>query len=224
MRLLVVDDDIDIRGFLKKHLEKECFAVDVASDGEEASYLARTNEYDLVILDLNLPKKDGLQVCSEVRAGGKSMPILILSVKSEIPEKVALLRAGADDYVTKPFSFEEIVARIHAILRRPKESAAELIRIGDLEIDSSNHVVKRQDKEIYLTRKEFLLLEYLAKNRGKLLSRGMIMEHVWDKTGNIFSNTIETHILNLRKKIDFSGMPKLIHTVSGRGYKLEALG
>lgn len=221
MRLLIVEDDQSIREFLRTHLEAESFAVDVAEDGERGSYLARTNEYDLIILDLNLPVKDGLQVCSEIRASGKSMPILILSVRSQIPEKVALLEAGADDFLTKPFSFRELLARIRAMLRRPARIVSETISIGDLVIDATNHTVIRAGKEIYLTRKEFALLEYMARNRGRLLSRGMIMEHVWDKNADAFSNTIETHILNLRKKIDSEGDQKLIHTIPGRGYKFD---
>jgi DNA-binding response OmpR family regulator len=220
MRILIVEDDKETGEFLKSSLEAELFSVDHAVDGEEGSYLARTNDYDLIILDNGLPKKSGSQVCREIREAGKTIPIIMLSVQSELPTKLELFTAGVDDYVTKPFHFEELLQRIKAVLRRPKQIVAEVIRIGDLEIDSNKYSVHRSEKEIYLTRKEFQLLEYLVKNQGNVVTRGMIMEHVWDRQGDLFSNTIETHILNLRKKIDHSSEKKLIQTIPGRGYKI----
>lgn len=222
MRILVVEDEKEIADFLGVSLEAEAFAVDIAEDGEKGSYLGRTNDYDLIILDNILPKKIGLQVCDEIRKSNKSVPILILSVKSEITTKVELLNAGADDYLIKPFSLEELLARVRALLRRPKQVESETFEIDDLTLDSKKHTVKRGKKDIYLTRKEFMLLEYLLKNEEVVVSRGMIMEHVWDMHVDPFSNTIESHILSLRKKIDMPSKTKLIHTVPGIGYRLSA--
>ena len=220
MRLLIVEDNKEISDFLKRSLENECFAVDVASDGEKGYFLALTNDYDLIILDYILPKKDGRQVCEEIRKAGKTIPILVLSVRSEIPTKVDILNIGADDYLTKPYSFEELLARIKALLRRPRQIEREVLEIDDLILDTKRHLVKRCKKEIYLSRKQFMLLEYLMKNQGMVLSRGMIMEHVWDMEGDLFSNTIETHISTLRRKIESPRKRKLIYTVPGRGYKI----
>ena len=220
MRLLIVEDNKDVSDFLKVSLKNECFAVDVASDGEKGCFLALTNDYDLILLDYVLPKKDGRQVCEEIRNAGKTVPILVLSVRSEVATKADILNIGADDYLTKPYSFEELLARIKALLRRPKQIESEVLRIDDLILDTKKHLVKRGKKEIYLTHKQFMLLEYLMKNQGMVLSRGMIMEHVWDMEGDLFSNTIETHISALRRKIKSPQKRKLIQTVPGRGYKI----
>ncbi len=222
MRILLVEDEKDIVQFLKPSLESECFVVDVATDGEQGSFLGPTNNYDLIILDNMLPKKNGREVCTEIREAGKTTPILVLSVVEETDQKVGLLNAGADDYMTKPFSLGELLARMHALLRRPKKIESQILQIADLTLDTRKHLVKRGGKEIYLTRKEFIFLEYLMKNPGVVLSRGMIMEHVWDMNADPFSNTIESHVLTLRKKIDTKGKKKLIRTVPGRGYKIEA--
>lgn len=221
MRLLVVEDEPKIAEFLRTSLRAEYYAVDIISDGEDASYAARTNDYDCLILDNILPRKTGLEVCREVREAGKTMPILILSVKSDTSEKVQFLEAGADDYMIKPFSLEELLARLKALLRRPTEIEEEVYEVDDLVLDLRRHTVTRGDKDIHLTKKEFMLLAYMLRNRGVVLSRGMIMEHVWDMNADPFSNTIESHILSLRKKIDKGARVKLIHTVSGRGYKLD---
>ena len=221
MRILIIEDEKKIIDFLKKSLENECFVVDVAMDGEKGLYLAQTNNYNIIILDNVLPKKTGRQVCEEIRKDGKTVPIIMLSVKGETTTKVELLNAGADDYLTKPFSLEELLARIRALLRRPKQIESEVLKLDDLTLDTKRHLVKRGKKEVYLTRKEFMLLEYLMKNQGIVLSRGMILEHVWDMNADPFSNTIESHILSLRRKTDFKGTKKLIHTVPGRGYKIE---
>lgn len=220
MRILIVEDEKEILKLLKKSLESECFSVDTAEDGDRGSYLARTNDYDLVLLDNILPKKTGLEVCQDIREDNNDVPILVLSVKSETTTKVDLLNAGADDYLTKPFSVEEVLARVRALLRRPKHIQKEIVKIGDLVLDNGRHIVKRGDKEIYLTRKEFQLLEYMMQHKGMVLSRSMIMEHVWDMNVDPFSNTIESHIMSLRKKIDKESGNKLIHTVPGRGYKI----
>lgn len=222
MRILIIEDNKEIIDFLKVSLETECFIVDTVEDGERGSFLARTNDYDLIILDNILPKKMGVQVCKEIRESGKIVPIIILSVKSETTTKVELLNAGADDYLIKPFSLEELLARMRALLRRPKQIESEILQIDNLTLDTRKHVVKRGKKEIYLTRKEFILLEYFMKNQGSVLSRGMIMEHVWDMNADPFSNTIESHILSLRRKVCLNKKRKFIQTVPGRGYKLEA--
>ena len=220
MRILIIEDQKDIRAGLKIYLEKECYSVDTAEDGEQGSYMARTNDYDLIILDNILPKKDGLEVCKEIRARGKETPILMLSVKTESSMKTTLLDAGADDYLNKPFSFNELLARIRALLRRPKHLTGELLRAGTLSLDSKKHIVMINTSEIYVTRKEFALLEYLMRNKGTTISRGMLMEHVWDRNVDPFSNTVESHILSLRKKLDPKNYKKFIETVHGRGYKI----
>ncbi len=221
MRILVVDDEKEIRDFIKSSLVAEGFTVDVTGEGERASFLARTNEYDLIVLDYVLPVMSGLEVCHDIRKGGKTMPIIMLSVESDTKAKIKLLSSGADDYVTKPFALEELLARIRALLRRPKPITPDVLRIQDLFVDMPRHTVRRAGQTIYLTRKEFELLEYLMRNRGVVLTRAMIMEHVWDVQADVFSNTIETHILNLRRKIDRDAKSKLIHTVPGRGYKID---
>ncbi len=221
MRILFVEDEKDIRDFVKQSLESECFVVDCAADGEKGLWLAKTNDYDVIILDNVLPKKTGAEVCAEIRIAGKETPIIMLSVQSETDRKVSVLNDGADDYITKPFSLDELLARIRALLRRPRKIADTILMIDDLHLDSKRHVVKRDEEEVYLTRKEFMLLEYLMQNVGTVLSRGMIMEHVWDMNADPFSNTIESHIRSLRRKIDYK-TKKLIHTIPGRGYKLEA--
>lgn len=221
MRILVVEDDNGIQNAVKNSLEAECFSIDVASNGEHGSFLGRTNDYDLIILDYVLPMKNGSEVCKEIRAAGKHTPIIMLTVQSEIKTKVNLLNLGADDYITKPFSFDELIARIHAVLRRPASIEGDILQVADLCLDLKKHRVLRGIKDLYLTRKEYELLEYLVRNRGNVLSRAMIMEHVWDMNADPFSNTLETHILNLRKKIDAASKIKLIHTVPGRGYKVD---
>lgn len=221
MRALVIDDEPEIRVQLVEHLKALHFAVDTAKDGTEGSYLARTNDYDLIILDYMLPEKQGPAVCQEIRRVGRDAPILVLSVLSESWRKVELLNYGADDYLIKPFSTEELSARIRALLRRPRKLESEVYTIDDLIVDTRQQTVRRSGRGIYLTRKEFTLLEYLIRNQGAVLSRGMILEHVWDMASDPFTNTIESHIMTLRKKIEGADKLKLIHTVPGRGYKLD---
>lgn len=222
MRILLIDDDKAIRGFLKSALESECFEVDAAEDGEKGSFLGRTNDYDAIICDYSLPKKNGLQICEEIRKDGKDTPILMLSVEGESHTKAELLNIGADDYLTKPFSLEELLARVRALMRRPNQIKNDILKIDDLIVDTKRHLVHRGEKEIYLTMKEFMLLEYLMRSRGTVQSRAIILEHVWDMNADLFSNTIEAHISNLRRKIDTKGKAKLIHTIPGRGYKIDA--
>jgi DNA-binding response OmpR family regulator len=221
MRILIAEDQQEISSLLKSNLEMHGFSVDIEANGEKASYLARTNDYDVVILDYMLPDKNGDQVCQEIRESGKTCPIIILSVQTEVPTKVELLNMGADDYITKPFVFDELLARIRAVTRRPKQMQQNTVSLDDLTLDTIRFQVDRGGQLIHLTKKEFSLLEYMMRNTGSVLSRGIIMEHVWDMHGDLFSNTIETHILNLRRKIDLPGKRKLIHTLSGRGYKVD---
>ena len=222
MRILVVEDETKIREFLKKNLEAACYAVDIGVDGEEAMQLASLNPYSLIILDNIMPRKTGLEVCQELRDNGFTAPILILSVQSETITKVQALNAGADDYLTKPFSLIELLARVRALLRRPQQVEKEILIHRDLTLDVKKHQVTMAEKEISLTRKEFMLLTYLMQNPGIVLSRGMIMEHVWDVNADPFSNTIETHVASLRRKLKLEGCEDYITTVSGRGYRFAA--
>ncbi len=221
MKILIVEDDAEIRAILAATLKEACFAVDTAESGETGSYMARTNDYDLIILDNILPKKHGIEVCQELRAAEITTPILMLSVRSEVTTKAKLLDAGADDYLTKPYSVEELLARVRALLRRPKKSDSDILQLDNLTVNLQKHQVTRGNQEIQLTRKEFILLSYFMKNIDVVLSRGMITEHVWDMNADPFSNTIEAHIRSLRKKIDEKFGKELIHTVPGFGYKMS---
>lgn len=220
MKILIIEDDMSVRNVLRLSLETKGFIVDEAEDGEIGSYLARTNIYDVIILDNVLPKKMGGHICKEIRESGITTPIIMLSSKQEVLTKIQLLNAGADDYVTKPFSFEELLARLSALVRRPKELKVPQISIGDFKIDLQSQTVKRLGKEIYLTRKEFALLRFLVEQKNKVVSRGEILEHVWDMAIDPFSNTIETHIMHLRKKLKDTKR-KLITAIPGRGYKFN---
>jgi DNA-binding response OmpR family regulator len=221
MRILLIEDDPDIAEFLKMNLETEFHIVDIAADGERGSFLAQTNEYDLVICDYLLPKQNGQAVVKEIRQSKRDLPIIMLTVKSELDTKLNMFNLGIDDYLTKPFLFEELLAHIKAIMRRPAQRENPLLRLDDLTVNSDKHLVRRGGKDIHLTRKEFALLEFLLRQRGRVINRTIIMEHVWDADADPFSNTIETHILNLRRKINLPGKRELIHTVSGRGYKMD---
>ena len=220
MRLLIVEDDRDELRYLKNGFEAERFGVDTAGSGAEGSFMARTNPYDIIILDNILPGKHGMQVCKEIRTSGKTMPIIILSGVADVMTKVSLLDTGADDYVTKPYSFGELLARVNAILRRPPRFAGKILVVADLIFDTEHMIVERAGERIDLSKKELALLEFFMKNLGRVLSRAVIMENVWDMHGDPLSNTVETHIMNLRKKLERPGLPKLIHTIPTRGYKL----
>ncbi len=225
MRILIIEDDSDTTSFLKKCLKEKGFAVDTADDGETGSYFARTNDYDLILLDCGLPKKDGKEVCGEIRSQEhperKHTPVIMISAAGQVADKVGGLAIGADDYITKPFFFDEIFARIQAVLRRPHTRQSPIFSLADLSIDCDKQRVARGKDCIYLTRKEFSLLEFLMRNSGKVVSRSSLAEHVWDMNADPFSNTIETHILNLRNKVDRKYKTKLIHSVPGRGYKID---
>jgi DNA-binding response OmpR family regulator len=220
MRMLIIEDEAEIRDYLQKNFEKEGYVVDSATNGIDGSYLARTNEYSIIVLDHLLPGKNGLEIIQEVRDQQKSVPIVIVSVKTDIAHKVECFRTGADDYVTKPFSFQELNARVKALIRRPYTIKNSVYKIEDMIIDVDRQEVTRNGRYLDLTRKEFLLLECLAKENGKVISRGVIMENVWNMNIDPFSNTLETHILNLRKKIG-KNSKSIIKTVSGRGYKID---
>jgi DNA-binding response OmpR family regulator len=221
MNILLVEDTMETVQLLESALKKEGFVVDTAMDGTSGSYKALTNEYDLLILDIGLPGKDGRDICREVRAAGKSVPILMLSVEGAVATKVELLDIGADDYLSKPFFFEELLARAKALLRRPRELEKKILQVGDLVVDTTSHAVRCGEKEVSLTLKEFSLLEYLIRNRGRVLTRMEILEHVWDVNADPFTNTVETHIGNIRRKIGQSKEEGIIHTVSGVGYEIR---
>lgn len=219
MRILIVEDDTNLLEQLRKNLEVQTFAVDMATDGERGSYLARVNDYDIIILDDSLPKKNSIEVCRDIRNADKTTPIIIISETADIQTKISLLKEGADDHMIKPFSFEELLTRILVILRRPALQHKSVLNVDIVRLDCHKQQVMRGEKQVHLTRKEFALLEYLMRNKGSVVSRGMIMEHVWDGESNPFSNTIESHILSLRKKID-TKRKRLIRNVPGRGYKI----
>lgn len=220
MKILIIDDEQAIVEFLRQGLEARLFNVETASDGERGAFLARTGNYDLVLLDNVLPKLSGPEVLKEIRREERHLPVIMTSVKTDIKDKEECFRLGADDYLTKPFLFDELLLRIEAILRRPAKTVNEVYKIDDLMLNSHSKVVRRAGREIYLTRREFSLLEYLLHNRGRILSRQEILEHVWDYDSDPFSNSIETHIASLRRKIRRRGGRELIHTFVGRGYKL----
>lgn len=220
MKILVIDDNLSIRNILKLALEQKSFAVDLAEDGEKGSFLARTNDYDLIILDNVLPQKNGGYVCKEIRDYGKFTPILMLSEKSDVLTKIELLDLGADDYMTKPFSFEELFARIRTILRRPDRIDADKIIAHDLVLDKIRQTLFKDNKEILLTKKEYGLIELLMTKQNIILTRAQILEKVWDINRDPFSNTIETHILNLRRKIGDKNK-KIIESIPSRGYRLK---
>ena len=222
MKILIVEDDIPMANFIRMGFEADSHIVDVSQDGESGSYSARTNHYDIIILDYSLPKRDGIKVLQEIRQKGINTPIIFLSVIGDTNKKIIALDKGADDYITKPFSFDELKARVKTVLRRPKEIENSVIEIGSLTLDVEKHLVFRKNIVIHLTRKEYSLFEYLVRNRGMILSRGQIMEHVWNADADPFSNTVEAHILNLRKKIQTIDDADIIRNIPGRGYIIDA--
>jgi len=222
MRILVVEDEKGIAGFIKRGLEEEHYAVDVAGDTEQALFLIETNEYDLIVLDVMLPGKDGITVCRELREKKMAVPVLMLTAKSSVKDRVTGLDAGADDYLTKPFAFEEFLARVRVLLRRKHDQKNTVLKAEDLQLDQVTHRVARGGKEIVLTSKEYALLEYLMLNANQVVTRTMISEHVWDEDFDTFTNVIDVYINYLRKKVDKGFKKKLIHTLRGTGYTLKA--
>jgi two-component system copper resistance phosphate regulon response regulator CusR len=221
MRVLLVEDDSRIANFVARGLRENSYAVDIAEDGDEATYLASINPYDLFVLDVNLPRKDGFEVCSELRENGNKKPVLMLTARDAIDDRISGLDIGADDYLTKPFEFRELLARLRALSRRQGEFRAPKIVIADLEVDTISQTVRRAGQPIDLTAKEYSLIEFLAMNKGRVVGREEISEHVWDETFDPFSNLIEVYIKRLRKKLDENFEKQLIHTRRGVGYILD---
>ena len=220
MRILVVEDEKKIAGFVKRGLKEEGYAVDVAADGDEGYELASVNDYDLIILDLMLPKCDGVTLCKKLRADKLEAPVIMLTAKTSVQDKVTGLDAGANDYLTKPFAFEELLARMRVLLRKPVQPATRM-QIADLVLDLLSHKVTRAGRDIVLSSREFALLDYLMRNAGTVVTRTMISEHVWDIDFDTNTNVIDVYINYLRNKIDADFDKKLIQTIRGRGYTLK---
>ncbi len=218
MRILLAEDEEKLSDTLSRNLKAEGLAIDVAKDGADALEMAANCDYDLIILDILLPVLDGTQVLQRIRSRNKEVPILMLTAKDSVQDKVTHFESGADDYLTKPFSFAELLVRVKALLRRRPAVQTEVISVADFELNRLTHKVKRADKRIDLSAKEYALLEYLALNAGRILSRAMIMEHVWDQSFESLTNIVDVYIRQLRTKIDDSHEKKLIHTVRGAGY------
>ena len=222
MRLLLVEDESRVARFIAKGLREQAYAVDIAADGEQALYQADVNDYDLVILDVMLPVKDGHTVCRELRASGFRAPILMLTARAAVDDRVAGLDSGADDYLAKPFDFKELLARLRALLRRSSGLRPEVARVADLTLDTASHAVTRAGKPVSLTAKEYALLEFLVRNEGRVVGRGPIGQNVWDESFDPFSNVIDVYIKRLRAKMDSGFGCRLIHTRRGEGYILSA--
>lgn len=221
MRILLVEDNTRVASFIRRGLMEESYTVDEAGDGEQALSLAETNEYDLIILDLLLPKRSGLEVLRTLREEKIHAPVLILTAKDSPRDKVTGLDAGADDYLTKPFGFEELLARVRALLRRRGDLGPTLLKVGNLELDTLRRRAARGGKEIELTQREYALLEFFLRHPNRVVTRTMLAEHVWETHFDTFSNVIDVHIARLRAKIDEGFTPKLLKTVRGSGYLLE---
>jgi len=221
MKILVIEDEKHIAGFIKQGLKEEGYCVDVAYDGEEGYFLAGTEEYDAIVLDLMIPKMDGLMVCKKLRQDKINTPIIILTAKGDVCDRVTGLDSGAEDYLTKPFAFKELLARIRVLLRKDASAVLSKLKVDDLVMDVLTRKVTRNEKEINLTMKEFSLLEYLIQNIGQVMTRTAISEHVWDIHFNSMTNVVDVHINALRKKIDSGYKKKLIHTIRGRGYVIK---
>jgi len=221
MRILVIEDEVKIAQFIKRGLQEEGYAVDVANDGEEGHFLLSSNDYDAIILDLMMPKLDGLTLCRELRKEGNQTPIIMLTAKDTVKDKVKGLDSGADDYLPKPFAFEELLARVRVLLRKKDNRVQTQLKVEDLSLDLLTHKVTRAEREIDLTVKEYALLEYLMRNAGNIVTRTMISEHVWDINFDTFTNVIDVYINYLRNKIDSGFTDKMIHTVRGKGYLLK---
>jgi two-component system copper resistance phosphate regulon response regulator CusR len=220
MRILVIEDEKKVAEFVARGLRAHRFAVDVSHDGQSGWEMVRSCNYDLIILDLMLPGLGGTEVLKRIRQHGSKMPILVLTAHANTSVKVANFEAGADDYLTKPFAFEELLARVKALFRRGATEPADLLRIGDLEIDRASQQVRRAGKKIELTSKEYSLLEYLSVNAGRVMSRTMIIEHVWDESFQGLTNIVDVYVRHLRSKVDEDGPRKLIRTVRGVGYSI----
>ncbi|MEA2724436.1 MAG: hypothetical protein QOH59_2207 [Gemmatimonadales bacterium] len=222
MKILVVEDDRTVGQYVKRGLEEQRYHADLVDDGLEGLRLASGGRYDLIVLDLRLPEMNGLEVLRTLRDRGNTTPVLVLTAQDAVDFKVQALRSGADDYVTKPFAFEELLARVEALGRRPKEIRAPLLKVGDLELDMATREVKRAGERIDLTPKEYTVLEYLMRHTGKVMSRTLITEYAWDYHFDPGTNIVDVVINRLRKKVDSGHVQKLVHTVRGVGYVVKA--
>jgi two-component system copper resistance phosphate regulon response regulator CusR len=216
----LVEDELTAARMLAKGLRELSYAVDVATDGEEALYKASISDYDIVILDVMLPRKSGVEVCNQMRSAGSMVPVLMLTARDSVSDRIAGLNTGADDYLSKPFDFHELLARVRALLRRGPALRAEMIRVADLTIDEQSRRVQRAGRRVELTAKEYALLDYLARHPDQVIGRAQIAEHVWDENFDPISNVIDVYIQRLRRKIDDGHSHKLLLTVRGEGYKL----
>ena len=221
MRILIIEDEADVAAFVRKALTGECYAVDIASDGPGGEYLALTESYDLIILDIRLPKKDGIAVLKSLRQEKNYTPVLVLTARGEVPDRVEGLDAGADDYLVKPFAVDELRARVRSLLRRQSADRAPVLQTGPLILDPATRQVVVNDHPVELTGREFAILEYLLRNKNRPLSKGMIAEHVWDYHFSSDYNLIEVYIRRLRKKLAASGQNKIIHTIRNSGYLIR---
>lgn len=224
MRMLIVEDDRRLADVLRRGLEEEGYTVDLSHDGDEAVDLAGMAQYDAIILDVMLPGQNGLAVCRTLRSDGVTVPILMLTARDTVDDTVAGLEAGADDYLTKPFAFRELRARLHTIMRRSGTLPATLLEAGDLVLDVATREVRVGDRRVALTAREYQVLTYLMRNQGRVLTRTMIEDQVWGYTDRGLSNTVDVHIRRLRTKLDRPGCPSIIETVRGSGYRLVGMG
>lgn len=222
MRVLLIEDDIDLSKILVETLADHNIIVDTCHDGDSGSYISRTNKYDLILMDNILPKKLGINICKELRSLGNKTPILFLTVQDDAKSKINFLDAGADDCISKPFSTNELIARMKAVTRRTYNINQDIITLDDVTIDRNNYLVYKKGKPVYFTRKEFMILEHIVEKPGRVVTRTEIMEKVWNKDFNPFSNTIETHVRNIRRKINTKKNRNKIETVFGRGYRVKA--
>lgn len=222
MRILLAEDDARLAQLVAAGLRDECYAVDVAADGEAALVQAAVNDYDALVLDVGLPRRDGLAVVRELRARGSRVPVLLLTARDAVRDRVAGLDAGADDYLTKPFAFDELLARLRALLRRAPALLPQVITVGDLAVDTQAQTVARGGEPVRLTAKEYAVLEYLARHAGRVVTRADLVAHAWDDNHDPFTNAVEVYVNRLRKKLEGGGRPPLLHTRRGAGYVLAA--
>ncbi|MCL4208420.1 response regulator transcription factor [Patescibacteria group bacterium] len=220
MKILIVEDEVKLAKAIQRALELSGYETSIAFDGESGYELAITKKFDLLILDIMLPKMTGLEICEELRATDNQLPIVMLTAKGQVRDRVAGLNCGADDYMVKPFALEELLARINALTRRV-QTQTNLLNISDLSLDTKNFKVTRADQNIYLSSREFSILEYLMKNAGKIVSKEQIVNHVWDYNSDVLPTTVEVHVKHLRDKIDKKFQPPLIQTIRGFGYMIE---
>ncbi len=221
MRVLLVEDELRLASYIQKGLSEEAFTVDVATNGESGLDRTQTTKYDLIVLDLMLPGVDGMTVCRQLRSAGNDVPILVLSARGLVEDRVAALNAGADDYLTKPFEFAELSARIRAVLRRRQPTTFHPLSVADLVLDPVSRIVRRGDRRLDLTQKEYALLEYLLRHAGQVVTRTMIAEHVWNFTWDRMTNVIDVYVNHIRRKLEVQGEPRLIHAVRGAGYVIR---